>query len=188
MFRQTGIVSTDNAFLVSGVSAIVMFLITIPATVWADGWSRRASTIGGGLAMAVLMFLIGALYAFGSVLSNAAGRWIVVVAIYLFILIYSASWAVGIKVYAAEIQPPRTRASATSVAFGVNWITNFLVALVTPLLLDTTMYGAYFLFGGCTLVTAVVCWRLMPETRGVRLGEMHAAISRRRGAMPTTQL
>ena len=125
---------------------------------------------------------MGSLYAGNAVhATTGAGRWIVIVCIYAFAVIFSMSWAVGIKTYAAEIQPQRTRASATSIAYGGNWISNFLVALITPTLLARTSYGAYFLFGGCSLLTAAVCFVFMPETRGLSLGEIDQAFKHRSG-------
>ncbi|XXH01997.1 hypothetical protein Hte_008361 [Hypoxylon texense] len=179
LFQQAGLSTTESTFLASGVSAILIFAVTIPATLCADRWGRRTQTIFGGLGMTATMFLMGGLYAGGAVSAGAgAGRWVVVVCIYAFAVLYCVSWAVGIKVYAAEIQPQRTRASATSLAHGGNWATNFLVALVTPTLLARSSYGAYFLFGGCTLLTALVCWFCMPETRGLSLGEIEQAFRR----------
>jgi predicted MFS family arabinose efflux permease len=122
------------------------------------------------------MFLIGGLYVANAVhKSFGVGRWVVIVSIYVFALIFSISWAVGIKVYAAEIQPQRTRASATSLAHGSNWIANFLVALTTPVLLSRSSFGAYFLFGGCTIVAVIVCALFMPETKGKSLDEIEEA-------------
>lgn len=176
LFQQAGLSSTESTFLASGVSAIVIFAVTIPATLCADKWGRRTQTIFGGLSMTATMFLMGSLYAADAVRPGAgAGRWVVIVCIYVFAVLYCISWAVGIKIYAAEIQPQRTRASATSIAHGSNWLTNFLVALVTPTLLAQSSYGAYFLFGACTLLTAAVCWVCMPETRGLSLGEIEQA-------------
>ena len=54
-------------------------------------------------------------------------------------------------------------------------MTNFLVALTTPVLLAKSSLGAYFLFGGCTLLTAIVCCALMPETKGKSLNEIEEA-------------
>ncbi|KAI1210210.1 general substrate transporter [Annulohypoxylon truncatum] len=182
LFQQAGLSSNESTFLASGVSAILIFGVTIPATIFADRWGRRLNTILGGLGMTLTMFLMGALYASSSVhAGTGAGRWVVIVCIYAFAVIYCVSWAVGIKVYAAEIQPQRTRASATSIAHGSNWLSNFLVALVTPTLLAKTSYGAYFLFGGCTLLTAAVCWVFMPETRGMSLGEIDEAFVTKSG-------
>ncbi|EZG05852.1 hypothetical protein H106_04354 [Trichophyton rubrum CBS 735.88] len=176
LFQQAGLTSAGDTFLASGVSAIVICAVTIPATIWADSWSRRRNTIYGGLGMATTMFIIGGLYAGDAVHSYGAGRWVVFISIYLYTVIFSISWAVAVKIYAAEIQPQRTRASATSLAHGSNWITNFLVALVTPTLLANTSYGAYFLFGSCTFATAIVCWFFMPETRGRTLAEIQQAL------------
>ncbi|KAK3945110.1 general substrate transporter [Diplogelasinospora grovesii] len=176
LFQQAGLDTNQSTFLASGVSAIVIFAVTIPATIYADQWGRRISTVLGGLGMTATMFLMGGLYAGGAVhAGEGAGRWVVIVCIYLFAVIYCISWAVSMKLYAAEIQPQRTRASATNIAHGSNWITNFLVALFTPSLLANSSYGAYFLFGGCTLFTALVCCVFMPETRGKSLDDIDLA-------------
>ncbi|KAL9107076.1 MAG: hypothetical protein Q9187_008476, partial [Circinaria calcarea] len=176
LFQQAGLSSSSSSFLASGVSAIVIFAVTIPALFLADKWGRRPSTIYGGVFMAAIMLLIGGLYAGNAVHGTfGAGRWVVIVSIYVFAVVYCVSWAVGIKIYAAEIQPQRTRASATSLAHGSNWMTNFLVALATPILLAKSSFGVYFLFGGCTLVTAAVCAVFMPETMGKSLDEIEDA-------------
>ncbi|KAL3428686.1 general substrate transporter [Aspergillus tetrazonus] len=180
LFEQAGLASADASFFASGVSALVIFAVTIPALIWADKWGRRHSVIYGGVGISLTMFLMGALYAGNAVHgSTGAGRWVVIVSIYIFAVIFSLSWAVGIKIYAAEIQPQRTRASATSLAHGSNWATNFMVALTTPILLDKSSFGAYFLFGGCSLITAVVCAIFMPETKGRSLDEIEDAFKSR---------
>jgi hypothetical protein len=157
----------------------VIFAATIPALIWADKWGRRQSTIYGGVAIGFIMFLMGSLYAGNAVhAGHGAGRWVVIVSIYIFAVVFSTSWAVGIKIFVAESQPHRTRASATSLAHGSNWIFNFLVALTTPILLERSSFGAYFLFGGCSLLTALVCLIWMPETKGKSLDEIELLFSR----------
>lgn len=176
LFEKAGLASSDASFFASGVSAIVIIAVTIPALIWADRWGRRRSSIYGGIGLAVTMFLIGGLYAGNAVYnSTGAGRWVVIVCIYIFAVIYSLSRAVGIAIYAAEIQPQRTCASATSLAHGINWTASFLVALTTPILLSKCSFGAYFLFGGCTLITAFICALFMPETKEQSLDEIEEA-------------
>lgn len=158
------------------MSALVIFAVTIPGLIYADGWGRRHSIIYGGLGLGTVMFLIGGLYAGGAVHGTyGAGRWIVIVCIYVFAIIFSLTWAVAVKVYAAEIQPQRTRASATTLAHSSNWVFNFLVALTTPILLAKSSFGAYFLFGGCCLLTSFVGAIFMQETKGRSLGEIEEA-------------
>ena len=159
--------------------------MTIPALLFSDKWGRRHSTIYGGLGLSITMFLIGGLYVGNAVHhSSGVGRWIVIVSIYLYVGIFCVSWAVGMRIYVAESQPQRTRASATNLAHGSNWLANFLVAFSTPILLARSSYGAYFLFGGCTLLTVIVCFVFMPETKGRSLDEIEEAFKRKTKDLP----
>jgi len=176
LFQQAGLNSSTSSFLASGVSALLMFLVTIPAFILADKWGRRTSTLVGGILLSSTMFLIGALYASGVVHgTHGAARWIVIILIYMFALTYCTTWAVGIKIYASEIQPPKTRAPATSLAQSSNWVVNFVVAFTTPVFLQRSSSGIYFMFGAASLLTVVVCATEMPETKGKTLEEIDGA-------------
>jgi MFS family permease len=145
----------------------LIFAVTIPGLIYADSWGRRSSIILGGIGMGFLMFLMGILYAGDAVHQNTgAGRWIVIICIYLFAALYSATWGITVKVYSAEIQPQRTRASATTLAHSSNWVCNFTVALITPVLLAKSNFGVYILFGGCCVITVIVSILFMHETQG----------------------
>ncbi|CAG8067153.1 unnamed protein product [Penicillium salamii] len=181
LFQQAGLASSDASFLASGVSAIVIFAVTIPGLIYADKWGRRTSIIYGGIGMAILMFLMGGLYAGEAVhKTTGAGRWVVIVCIFLFAALYSVSWGISVKVYSAEIQPQRTRASATTLSHSSNWVTNFLVALTTPVLLAKSSYGAYFLWGGCCVVTVIVSVIYMHETKGRTFVQIEEAFKGRK--------
>ena len=113
------------------------------------------------------MMLMGLLYATNSVhAERGAGRWVVIVTIYIFAIAYSTTWAIGVKLFASEIQPAATRATAVSLAQAANCITNFVVAFVTPVVLSHSSSAVYFFFGGATILTVGVCAVYMPETRG----------------------
>lgn len=101
------------------MSAILIVATSIPATLYADKWGRRTSTLVGGLGLTVTMILIGALYAAHAVeAKKGAARWVVIVCIYIFCIVQATTWAVSIKVWAPEIQPQHTRAQAISLACG----------------------------------------------------------------------
>ncbi|KAL9108571.1 MAG: hypothetical protein Q9227_006657 [Pyrenula ochraceoflavens] len=176
IFQQAGISSSEASFLASGVSAIVIMAATIPATIFADKWGRRASMVWGGLSMGVAMLLIGALYAANTVHADTgAARWVVIVTVYIYVILYCVTWSISCKIFVAEVQPQHTRASATNLAHGSNWVANFAVALTTPVLLQRSSFGAYILWAGCLLLTAVVCLVFMPETKGRSLEDIEAA-------------
>lgn len=104
------------------MSAIVIVASSIPATLFADKWGRRTSTLVGGIGLTTLMILMGGLYAGNAVLANrGAGRWVVIVSIYLYCIVQATTWGISIKVWAPEIQPQHTRAQAISLAYGLSF-------------------------------------------------------------------
>lgn len=85
--------------------------------------SRRSSMIGGGLVTATCMLTIGSLYATDA--SNTdAGRWSIIVLIYIFVIGFSCTWAIVTRIICSEIQPMRTRAAATSLGQCANWVSS----------------------------------------------------------------
>lgn len=123
VFQQAGLTSQKSSFLASGVTAIVIVAVTIPATLKADSWSRRMQTIVGGCLISGCLFLNGILYASGAVhLHSGAARWVVIVTIYIFVMSYCITWGMCVRSYPSEIQPPATRATATSLAQSTNWV------------------------------------------------------------------
>lgn len=181
LFQAAGLSSSTSSFLASGLSALLMLLITIPAFLYADRWGRRTSALTGGIIISTTMLLIGTLYAADAVHGDyGTGRWVVIVLIYIFALAFSATWAIGLKVFIAEIQPLHTRAPATSLAQSCNWVTNWVVAFTTPIMLSEATYSIYFLFGGCTVFAVLLCIFAMPETKGRTLEAIDSEFERRR--------
>lgn len=175
LFSQAGLSSNTASFLASGVSAILMLAISVPAFLLADKWGRRTSAITGGIGLSGIMFLIGSLYAADAVHPFGIARWVVIVSVFLFGLIYCATWGIVGKIYATEIQPTHVRAAANCVAQGLGFFTNWFVAMITPILLDKSAFSAYFLFGGLSLFTVAVLGACMPETRGRSLEDIQQA-------------
>lgn len=143
--------------------------------------------IGGGFLIALSMLTIGTLYA-SKATDYQAGRWAVIVLIYIFVIGFNSTWAICIRIICVEIQPPRTRAAVSSLGQCANWVrhlfqsvhmdahlpqaVNWIIALTTPLFLAKSSSGPYFLFGTCSLLTAFVCIAYQPETRGSSLEEV----------------
>ena len=153
--------------------------------------------IGGGSVIASSMLIIGTLYATHAS-DTAAGRWAIIVLIYVFLIGFGCTWAIVIRIICSEIQPMRTRAAATSLGQCLNWVSyhvsplftqlfttkragadiflwqvvNWIIAFSTPLFLAYSSSGPYFLFGGCCLLTTLVSIAFQPETRGSSLEEV----------------
>ncbi|KAF4777990.1 sugar transport protein [Colletotrichum scovillei] len=180
LFRQSGL-SEETTFLCSGVLALVIMVVTIPATIFTDSWGRRTCTIVGGAGIAILMFLMGSLYAANQVrVDGGAGRWVVIVSIYLFAIVFNGTWAICIKAFLVESLPRETRSSGAALGQAANWLANFVVALTAPPFLAASSSGPYFFYGGCTLVSVVVCAVWMTETKSQSLEAIEAAYLERK--------
>lgn len=178
LFAQAGLPPTPASFLASGLSAILMLIVSIPALLLADRVARRTSMIVGGVLLSSCMLIIGTLYAANLVGSTGPARWIVIVLVFFFGFAYCCSWGLVGKIYASEIQPSVTRSSASCVAQGLGFFTNWLVAITTPIFLAHSSFGAYFLFGSICLATVVLLAMTMPETRGESLEAIQEAFQK----------
>lgn len=49
------------------------------------------------------------------------------------------------------------------------------MAFTTPIFLNKSSFGVYFMFGSAALITVVVCIFFMPETRGKTLEDIDAS-------------
>jgi MFS family permease len=100
-----------------------MFAISIPAFLTVDKFGRRTIVISGGLLLMVCMLVISSLYASNSVIrGQGAGRWVVIVLIFIFALAYVSTWGIVGKIYASEIQPAHNRATANALAQALNFV------------------------------------------------------------------
>ncbi|KAJ7836209.1 general substrate transporter [Mycena leptocephala] len=175
LFQQAGLSTTSASFLASGVSGILMVVLTAASQVFQDNvrhfdcftpWARRTQMIGGGSVIAGCMLVMGGLYASNAAQTRAGQRTLIAL-IYIFIAAFISS--------GHEIQPKRTRASATSLAQCFSWLMiffqggNWVIAFSTPVFLTHSSSGPYFLFGACALLTVLVCVVFQPETKGVSL-------------------
>ncbi|KAI0128225.1 general substrate transporter [Hypoxylon sp. NC0597] len=176
LFRAAGLGSEQATFLASGVSAIVIFVVTVAASMLADVWGRRTASLIGGVGISVLMLVMGSLYAAGDVHPDrGAGRWLVITGLYLFAIVFNGTWALSFRTFLVESLPSRTRSSASALAQSSNWVTNYIVALTTPILIEKSIFGAYYFFAFSTMLATAVVAMFMFETKGRSLEVIEAS-------------
>ena len=127
LFAQAGLGSSQASFLASGVSALVLLVVTVPATLMCDMWGRKTSSVVGGALISAIMLLMGSLYAAGAVRPGTPAAWVVIVSIYLFGCVFSATWALGFRMYMIESLPRKTRSSGASLAQASNWVRRHII-------------------------------------------------------------
>ena len=136
---------------------------------------RKWSLIIGGLGQAFAMFYIGINQAVHpSTGGGLDGHSIfAIICVYLFVVFYSFGWGPIAFVLSAECAPNHVRSLVMAGALMTQWLFNFVIAKITPIMLADITYGTFLLFGGCCILMVVYTIFCVPETKGVPLESIH---------------
>ncbi|KAG7897450.1 hypothetical protein KL907_005420 [Ogataea polymorpha] len=78
-----------------------------------------------------------------------------------------ASW-----VYVAEILPLQLRAKGNAIGTASNWVCNFVIAMITPIVIDKIAWKTYIIFTLTSGVAAIMFYFFCPETSNRSLGDI----------------
>ena len=146
---------------------------TVLAVYIIDRVGRRPLLIIGLIGMTVSLALLGLVFSLGST-SGAAGL-LATVCLALYIASFAISLGPIFWLMISEIYPLRNRGSAMSIAALCNWGSNFIVALIFPVLLATLGgAGSFWLFAALGIVAWFFVYYMVPETKGRTLEEIEA--------------
>ncbi|QRD87020.1 sugar and other transporter-domain-containing protein [Aspergillus flavus] len=141
-FEAIGLRGNSVNLLATGVVGIVFFICTIPAVMYLDQWGRRKTLILGSIGMSIAELIVATFIA-------------------------CVNW-----VMPSEMFPPATRGKAVGVAIAANYLSNFIVALITPWMLQSITFGTFYFFLVFSITLGVWTYFCVPETNGVPIEEM----------------
>ncbi|KAJ5747111.1 uncharacterized protein N7511_008807 [Penicillium nucicola] len=174
MFKSIGLSGNSVNLLATGVVGIILFLCTIPTVLWIDRWGRRNILLLGAAWMATSQLIVGTLYAVyrDRWESNTSAGWAAAVFIWVYIANFSYSIGCINWIMPSEIFPPGVRSKGVSIAIATNWLTNFIVALITPRMLESITFGTFYFFLAFCIILFVWVMFFVPETKGVPIEDM----------------
>lgn len=143
-------------------------LFTLVAIWKVDSMGRRPLYLGGSIGAAIALGATGICFATGHT-SNFS----LVSSIILFLACFAFSIGPLKFVIATEIFPTALRGRAMGLSILVMWIADAIVGQLTPVLLGSI--GAawtFWFFSACCLLSFVVVYLLLPETKGKTLEEI----------------
>lgn len=94
------------------------------------------------------------------------------VGLFTYIASFGASWLPLPWLYPAEVNPIKTRAKANAVSTCTNWLFNFLIVMVTPIMIANIGWGTYLFFAVVNACFLPVIWFFYPETARRSLEEI----------------
>ncbi|KAE8411185.1 hypothetical protein BDV36DRAFT_302077 [Aspergillus pseudocaelatus] len=173
-FRKIGLSGSSVDLLTTGVIGILNFLCTIPAIMYMDRWGRRKVLLAGAAGMGISQLIVATLYAVykSSWASKRSPGWATAVFVWLHVCNFAYSIGCVNWVIPSEIFPPGVRSQAVGIAIGTNWLSNFIVALITPRMLESIEFGTFYFYLAFCVFLAIWVYLFLPETNGVPIEEM----------------
>ncbi|KAI5364563.1 Putative major facilitator, sugar transporter, major facilitator superfamily [Septoria linicola] len=146
------------------------FLAACLALFVVDKLGRRNMMMWGAAGMAVSLLVIGASLSTGSMSGAYAAT--------VFIFVYDTSFALGwlgvTWLYPAEVTPMRIRTQANGLSTCSNWIFNYAVVQLAPIMINRIAWKTYFVFF-CFNIAFIPCiYFLFPETNSHKLETLDA--------------
>ncbi|KAJ7771461.1 hexose transport-related protein [Mycena metata] len=176
IFQSLGLHGRTVSLLAAGVIGVVFVISTFPAIATIDHVGRRPLLIIGGSGMALMLILIAALTAtYQPEWNDDAAAWTTATFIWIYVASFGMSWGPVSWTVISEVFPLSTRAHGVALAASANWMTNFLVSLVVPVMLENITYGTYLFFLMFMLMGIAFAIWVLPETFGKSLEEMDLA-------------
>lgn len=94
------------------------------------------------------------------------------VGLFTYIAFFGATWLPLPWLYPAEVNPIKTRAKANAVSTCSNWLFNFAVVMITPVMLDGIKWGTYLVFACINAGFFPIIYYFYPETKMRSLEEI----------------
>ncbi|BBN69430.1 sugar transporter 1, partial [Prunus dulcis] len=178
LFKTMGFGS--SASLMSAViTNLVNALATFVSILTVDKVGRRKLFLQGGCQMLLMQVGVGIAMAVKFGVSGNPGKLTLGFAVPLVVLIcvyvagFAWSWGPLGWLVPSEIFPLEVRSAAQAINVSVNMIFTFAIAQVFTAMLCHLKFGLFFFFSVCVVVMSIFIYKLLPETKGVPIEEMH---------------
>jgi MFS transporter, SP family, sugar:H+ symporter len=167
--------SEDDSFITSVITAVINVALTFVAIFFVDKVGRKKLLLVGSVGM--FIGLVAAAISF----ANASGSgsdirldapWgpIALIGANLFVIFFAATWGPVMWVVLGEVFPNKIRGLALGIATAFNWVFNFLVTLLFPIMSQAVGLG--WVYGAFAMFAVLSFWfvqALLPEVSGLEL-------------------
>ncbi|KAK4683736.1 MFS transporter, SP family, sugar:H+ symporter, partial [Tremellales sp. Uapishka_1] len=184
IFAQIGLTGNTIGLLATGIVGVVNFVFTFPAVLFVDNFGRKPMLALGEAMMAISHAgVAGIIATYGNDFPNhkSAGNGAVFL-IYWYIAWFAVTWGPLAWVVSAEVFPLDMRAKGMSVSSATNWLMNFTVGTVTPIMITNIGYKTYIVFLVFCVLGFIYAVFILPELKGLSLEEVDAIFNDVSGA------
>ncbi|KAG2337461.1 general substrate transporter [Suillus weaverae] len=173
IFAGLGFSSTSSALFATGIYGVVKFVVTCLTLAFViESWGRKRTLIYGGLSQGLMMLWIGGYAGAHPNQGVVPGTYVSIVAVYLFGVSFCLGWGFTPFILGSEVAPGHLRMAVMSLATATTWLFTYVIAQITPIMLDRITYGTYLVFGVASLIMVVWVYIFIPETTGYPLEDI----------------
>lgn len=164
----------EMSLILSGVLNIIQLLAVFICFFIIDRIGRRPLAIWGAVGeMAVYVVIAGLVGKYSSNWPAHTGAgWACVAMAFLYMLVYGVSYSPLAWALPSEVFSNATRAKGVALSTATVWLSNFIIGVATPPMLESAGFGTYVFFAAFCGLAAVWAYFLVPETKGKTLEEM----------------
>ncbi|KAI5270638.1 general substrate transporter [Aureobasidium subglaciale] len=156
------------ARLLTGVLGTEYFLAALVALFVVDRLGRRRLMMWNAGGMGLAMMIAG----IGLSQGNKRGAYAATVMIFLSNTFFAIGWLGITWLYPAGITPMRIRAEANGLSTSANWLFNYAVVQLSPIMINSIAWKTYFVFMCFNFAFIPVVYYTFVETNGYKLEAM----------------
>jgi sugar porter (SP) family MFS transporter len=168
LFRDSIGTTKTLSLLLGGINMVVYSLFACTSMFLVERVGRRKLFLYGTVGQCLSMVLVFACLIPGDKQSAKGAA----VGLFTYIGFFGATWLPLPWLYPAEINPLKTRAKANALSTVSNWLWNFFIVMITPVLIDSITWGTYLFFAILNACFFPIIWFYFPETAGRTLEEI----------------
>ncbi|KAF5314218.1 hypothetical protein D9758_018178 [Tetrapyrgos nigripes] len=164
--------SRQMALILGGCINIMFPIGSLIPSFFLDQMGRRKPMMICSFFLAICMACISALLSFKGTAVEKTTATASVAFFFLYQFIFGAGPNCIPWVYVPEILPLHARAKGTAIGISSNWIWNFAIVMITPIILNRLQWKAYLIFVATNALFVPVVYFLYPETSRLSLEEI----------------
>ncbi|KAB8218906.1 general substrate transporter [Aspergillus novoparasiticus] len=177
--------SAQLSQILGGCIQIMFMLGSLLPAFMLDRMGRRKTMMIGSFGLGVCMLMVAALLSQVNEPNGTAYASASVTFFFLYMLIHGMSINSVPWVYVPEILPLEARTKGTAIGVSSNWLWNFTVVMITPVIINRIQWKAYLIFMVTNLLFIPIIYFFYPETSNLRLEDIDLIFSR--GGDPVKQ-
>ncbi|KAL2106144.1 hypothetical protein VUR80DRAFT_7220 [Thermomyces stellatus] len=167
--------TTHMALILGGCINLMFPIGSLGPSLALDRMGRRKTMIIGCSILSLCMMMVAALLSQAGEPDTPRGKAFGAAAtafFFVYMLTFGASVNCVPWVYVPEILPLEARTRGTAVGVSSNWLWNFFVVMIAPVIVSRLKWKAYFIFMATNLVFVPMVYFFFPETSKMRLEDM----------------